>query len=76
MKIAISINNALLKEVNETAQQMRVSRNKLFGLAITDFLRRQRMLLQLNAVYSAESADKSLLNKIRAKAPLTIEDRW
>jgi metal-responsive CopG/Arc/MetJ family transcriptional regulator len=78
MKIAISINDALLQEVDEAARLMGLSRSRLFGLAVTDFLRRQRMermLLQLNEVY-AESAGQPLLKKIKTKMRLTIEDRW
>jgi metal-responsive CopG/Arc/MetJ family transcriptional regulator len=81
MKTAISINDELLHEVDETARLMGLSRSRLFGLAVTDFLRRQRMermLLQLNEVYAddPQSAEKSLLKKIKSKTRLTIKDRW
>ena len=81
MKTAISINDELLHEVDETARQMGLSRSRLFSLAVGDFLQRQRqeqMLRRLNEVYAdpLEPAEKSLLKGIRAKVRRTVKERW
>jgi metal-responsive CopG/Arc/MetJ family transcriptional regulator len=81
MKTAISIDDGLLREADETARLMGLSRSRLFALAIGDFLERRRkdqMLLRLNEVYAnrAETAEKRLLKGIRAKVRRTVKDRW
>jgi metal-responsive CopG/Arc/MetJ family transcriptional regulator len=73
MKIAISIDDKLLQDADETARLMGLSRSRLFTLAVGDFLQRQRqeqMLLRLNEVYGngMERAEKRLLKGIKAKA--------
>jgi metal-responsive CopG/Arc/MetJ family transcriptional regulator len=72
MKTAISLNDELLREADETAKKLGVSRSRLFALAVSDFLRRQgeeQMLRRLNEVYSEEAgpAEKRLLKGIKAK---------
>jgi metal-responsive CopG/Arc/MetJ family transcriptional regulator len=81
MKTAISIDDELLQEADETAQLLGLSRSRLFAVAVGDFLqrqRRERMLLQLNEVYSkgADPAEKRLLKAIKAKVRPTVKDRW
>jgi metal-responsive CopG/Arc/MetJ family transcriptional regulator len=53
MKTAISLDDTLLREADETARQMGLSRSALFALALAEFLERRRqeqMLLQLNVL--------------------------
>jgi metal-responsive CopG/Arc/MetJ family transcriptional regulator len=81
MKTAISIDDGLLQEADETARQMGLSRSRLFALAVGDFLqrqRRERMLLQLNEVYAnrVEPAEKRLLKGIKAKVRRVVKERW
>ena len=81
MKTAISIDDGLLQEADETARLMGLSRSRLFALAVGDFLQRQRreqMLLRLNEVYSdgMEPAEKSLLKGIKAKVRRAVKQRW
>jgi metal-responsive CopG/Arc/MetJ family transcriptional regulator len=81
MKTAISIDDELLQEADETARQMGLSRSRLFALAVGDFLqrqRRERMLLRLNEVYAdhVEPAEKRLLKGIKAKVRRTVKERW
>jgi metal-responsive CopG/Arc/MetJ family transcriptional regulator len=81
MKTAISIDDGLLQEADQTARLMGLSRSRLFALAVGDFLERQRqerMLLRLNEVYAngTEPAEKRLLNGIKAKVRRTVKDRW
>jgi metal-responsive CopG/Arc/MetJ family transcriptional regulator len=81
MKTAISIEEGLLQEVDETARVMGLSRSRLFAMAVGDFLERQRqeqMLLRLNEVYAnaMEPEEKRLLNLIKAKVRRTAKERW
>jgi metal-responsive CopG/Arc/MetJ family transcriptional regulator len=81
VKTAISIDDGLLQEADETARLLGLSRSRLFALAVGDFLQRQRqeqMLQRLNEVYAngAESAERTLLKKIKAKVRPTVKERW
>ena len=81
MKTAISIDDKLLLEADETARSLGLSRSRLFAIAVGDFLQRrsrERMLLQLNEVYakSAEPAEKRLLKGIKGKVRAAVKERW
>ena len=80
MKIGISIDDGLLREGDETAQLMGLSRSGLFALAVKDFLERQRreqMLLRLNEVYAGDvEAERPLLKGIKAKVRRAVKERW
>src|SRR5260370_42429282 len=81
MKTAMSIDDGLLQEADETARLMGLSRSRLFALAVGDFLQRQRqeqMLLRLNEVYAngMKTADKRLLNRIKAKVRRAVKESW
>jgi len=81
MKTAISIEDEILREADETARRMGLSRSRLFALAVGDFLKRHRqeqMLVRLNEVYASEPqrADERLLKGIKTKAGRTIKEPW
>jgi metal-responsive CopG/Arc/MetJ family transcriptional regulator len=81
MKTAISIDDGLLQEADETARLMGLSRSRLFALAVVDFLKRQRdeqMLARLNEVYATgmEASEKRLLKGMKAKFRQVVKDRW
>jgi len=81
MKTAISIDDGLLQEADETAQQMGLSRSRLFALAVAEFMQRQRreqMLLRLNEVYArgTEEPETRLLKGIKSKVRGVVKDRW
>ena len=81
MKTAISIDDRLLQEADETARLMGLSRSRLFAVAVGELLqrqRRERMLLRLNEVYAngIEPAEKRLLNGMKARVRTTAKERW
>jgi predicted transcriptional regulator len=81
MKTAISIDDGLLHEADETARRMGVSRSRLFALAVGDFMERQRrekMLAQLNEVYAAgmEPAEERVVKGIKRKVRRVVKQRW
>ena len=62
VKTAISMDAALFAKAAALAGQMKVSRSRLFGLALDEFIRRHRtraMLDQLNAAYAAAAVDET-----------------
>ena len=81
MKTAISINDGLLREADEAARLMRLSRSRLFALAVAEFLKRRRreeMLLRLNEVYAngVDPAEKRLVARIKNKLRPAVKERW
>ena len=81
MKTAISMDDRLLQEADETARRIGLSRSRLFALAVGDFLERQRreqMLLLLNEVYAGGAAhgEQLLLKRIKASVRRAVKDRW
>jgi metal-responsive CopG/Arc/MetJ family transcriptional regulator len=81
MKTAISIDDSLLHEVDETARRMGLSRSGVFALAARELLRRNRsakMLAELNRVYVGEpdSAEKQAVKAIKRKVRAAIRDAW
>jgi metal-responsive CopG/Arc/MetJ family transcriptional regulator len=81
MKTAISINDGLLREADEAARLMRLSRSRLFALAVGEFLKRRRreeMLLRLNEVYAngVDPAEKRLVARIKNKLRPAVKERW
>ena len=81
MKTAISINDGLLREADETARLMKVSRSRLFALALGEFLKRQRregMLRRLNEVYAnaVDPTEKRLVARIKSKLRPAVKERW
>ncbi len=81
MKTAISIDDGLLREADETARLMKLSRSRLFALAVGEFLKRQRreeMLRRLNEVYAngVDPAEKRLVAGIKNKLRPAVKERW
>jgi metal-responsive CopG/Arc/MetJ family transcriptional regulator len=81
MKTAISIDDGLLHEADETARALGLSRSRLFALAVGDFLQRQRkaqMLRRLNEVYAnpPAPAEREILKRIKAKVAPIVKERW
>ncbi|MGD0299148.1 MAG: hypothetical protein ABSE86_18740 [Bryobacteraceae bacterium] len=78
MKTAISLDTNLLKEADQTARALGLSRSRLFSLALEDYLRHRRqeqLLNQLNQAYSNEPNPAEPPN-IKSKFRRTIQDRW
>jgi len=80
MKTAISIDDTLLQQADDTARRLGVSRSRLFALAVGDFLERQRreqMLARLNHVYADPAEPETrLLKKMKSKMRRAVKERW
>ena len=81
MKTAVSVANQLLLEADHAAQEMGVSRSRLFSLALQSYLqdrRHAKILEQLNRVYCDEPdpAEKRTTRRMKTKFRSTILERW
>ena len=70
IKTAISIQKSVFEQAEELARRMKVSRSRLFVLALEDYLRRNQnreLLAQINAAYADEpdAAEHTLRRKSR-----------
>ncbi len=57
VKTAVSLSESLFNAGETLARELKVSRSRLFAMALEDFLRRrenQRLLAEINAAYESE----------------------
>ncbi len=82
VKTAISMPEHLFKELEAAAEEMQLSRSKVFALAVKDFLRareNQRILEQLNRVYGEEpdKEERNLAKAMKTRLRRLIErEEW
>jgi len=81
IKTAISIDKSLFSQANALARKMKISRSRLFVIALTDFIRQQEnreLLEKINAVYADEpdEAEKELRRKMRQSFRRLVEGQW
>ncbi len=81
IKTAISIEKDLFDQAEKMAQSMKVSRSKLFVIALQDFIAHQKnrdLLAQINAAYSDEpdTAEQTLRRKSRRQLRRMVEGEW
>ncbi len=82
VKTAISLEENLFHQVNELANDMHVSRSKLFTLAVKDYLKKQenkRLLAELNAAYndSSNEEEKAISKSMQRKQRRIVEqESW
>ena len=81
IKTAISIQKTLFEQAENLAQQLKISRSHLFGLAIETFIKshqNQILLDEINQAYSDEPDpnEKVLLSKVRKSHRKLVEKEW
>jgi len=82
MKIAISIEKPLFERAEKLAEQMRVSRSRLYALALEMFIQKregQLILEQLNRVYGENpptDEEKQLLEAMQHRQRYLAEGEW
>ena len=81
VKTAISIHKSLFEQAEEWARKLKVSRSRLFVLALEDFISRQQnreLLAQINAAYADEPdpAEQTLRRKHRRHHRRLVEGEW
>ena len=81
IKTAISLHKSLFEQAEDLARKMKVSRSRLFVLALEDYIRRQQnqeLLAQINAAYADEPdpAEQTLRRKSRRQHQRIVEGEW
>lgn len=81
VKTAISIEKNLFDQAEKIARTMKVSRSKLFAIALQDFLEHRKnkeLLEQLNAAYADEpdAAEEALRKKSRRHHRHLVDREW
>ena len=81
IKTAISIEKSLFAQANVLARKLKVSRSRLFVLALEDFIHVQEnreLLKKINAVYADEpdESEKTLRRKMRQSYRRLVEGQW
>ena len=81
IKTAISLQKTLFEQINEIAQELQISRSRLFVLAIEAFIQQyknQRLLDSINAAYSdlPSLEEKEHAKKMRSKHRHFVEGQW
>ncbi len=81
VKTAISIDKSLFTQANTLARSMKISRSRLFVIALEDYMRQQenrKLLEEVNAVYADEPSaeEKELLRRMRKSARRLVEGQW
>lgn len=81
IKTAISIQKSLFEQAESFARKMKISRSRLFGLALEDYLRRQEnqeLLARLTAAYADEpdAEEKEYRRRVRRSHRRMLEGQW
>jgi metal-responsive CopG/Arc/MetJ family transcriptional regulator len=81
VKTAISIDKSLFAQANALARSMKISRSRLFVVALEDYMRQhenRKLLEEVNAVYADEPSDeeKELLRRMRKSYRRLVEGQW
>ena len=81
VKTAISLRKELFEQVEGLAQKMKVSRSRLFVLALEEFIRRREnreLLAQINETYAdqPDPGETTLRRKSRRTHRRVVEGEW
>ena len=81
VKTAISIEKDLFDQAEKIARTMKVSRSKLFVIALQDFIEHQKnkeLLARINAAYADEPdvTEQTLRKKARRQHRRIVEGDW
>jgi metal-responsive CopG/Arc/MetJ family transcriptional regulator len=82
VKTAISLDEELFLKVNDLANNLRISRSKVFTLAVQDYVKKQEnkaLLVRLNEVYKdlPIEEERKIIKSMRGKQKqLIMEESW
>ena len=81
IKTAISVQKSLFNQAENLARKMKVSRSRLFVLALEDYISHQEnreLLAQIDAAYADKSdlAEKTLRRKVGRLHRRMVEGKW
>ncbi len=81
VKTAISLQKSLFEQVDNMAREMKVSRSRLFVMALEDYIRRhqnQVLLEKINQAYqdTPDKAEKVRLHGMKKQQRKVVEGEW
>ena len=81
IKTAISLREDLFEQVETLASEMKISRSRLFALALEEFLQRyqsQQLLERINAAYDEvpDPSEQALRRRMRRQHRQIVEGEW
>ncbi len=81
IKTAISVQKSLFEQAEALAREKKVSRSRLFVMALEDYLRREenrKLAEQLNAIYGGEPdpEEEALRRKMKRQFRKRVEGEW
>ena len=81
IKTAISLQKSLFEQVETLANEMKLSRSRVFALAVEEFVRRhqnRRLLERLNEAYAdtRDPAEAALRGRMRRRHRQIVEGEW
>ena len=81
IKTAVSLDKSLFEQVDTLAHTMKVSRSRLFAMALEDFLRRhenEQLLAEINSAYhdEPEPTQQRLAKGMRRLHRKIVEGEW
>ncbi|MFQ5595821.1 MAG: hypothetical protein ACE5HA_16870 [Anaerolineae bacterium] len=81
VKTAISLQQPLFEQVEALAQELQISRSRLFVLAVEAFIQRyqnQKLLEAINEAYDdlPDAEEESLRKKMRQQHRQLVEGQW
>ncbi len=80
VKTAISIEKPIFDQVNNLAQNLNISRSRLFVLAVQEFIQRHanmELLQAINEAYDDQPApDTKIVEKMRPRHLKMIKNQW
>ena len=81
VKTAISLRRSLFEQVDALAQELQISRSRLFVLAVEDFIQRyqnRQLLKAINEAYSdlPDTEEQALHDRMRQQHRRMVEGQW
>jgi metal-responsive CopG/Arc/MetJ family transcriptional regulator len=81
VKTAVSLREDLFEQVEALASEMKISRSRLFVLALEEFFQRhqsQQLLEQINAAYDGapDPSEQALRRRMRHQHRQIVEGEW
>ena len=81
VKTAVSLQKSLFEQAEALADELHISRSRLFSLALEDFIQRshnQQLLEKLNTAYEdgTDSKERTLRRRMRQQHRRLVEGEW
>jgi hypothetical protein len=80
IKTAISIEESIFQQANSLSREMKISRSKLFSLAVRDFIAKQENIELLHRINQAHQDDNTnendLIPRVKLKQRKILEGTW